>query len=72
VLSGQELDFALWNTWCPNRCGHDLQCSPNDVVPEAMAFRIFQDMRGVQAVYRITPATNHNSADTIIWHKTMT
>jgi hypothetical protein len=27
------------------------------VVPEAMAFRIFQDMRGVQAVYRITPAT---------------
>jgi hypothetical protein len=27
------------------------------VVPEAMAFRIFQDMRGVQAVYRMTPAT---------------
>jgi hypothetical protein len=27
------------------------------VVPEAMAFRIFQDMRGVQATYRITPAT---------------
>ena len=25
------------------------------VVPEAMAFRIFQDMRGVQATYRITP-----------------
>jgi hypothetical protein len=25
------------------------------VVPGAMAFRIFQDMRGVQAVYRITP-----------------
>jgi hypothetical protein len=29
----------------------------NAVVPEAMAFRIFQDMRGVQATYRITPAT---------------
>jgi hypothetical protein len=29
----------------------------NSVVPEAMAFRIFQDMRGVQAVYRITPET---------------
>ena len=29
----------------------------NSVVPEAMAFRIFQDMRGVQATYRITPAT---------------
>ena len=29
----------------------------NSVAPEAMAFRIFQDMRGVQATYRITPAT---------------
>lgn len=29
----------------------------NSVVPEAMAFRIFQDMRGVQATYRITDAT---------------
>jgi len=27
------------------------------VVPEAIAFRIFQDMRGVQATYRITPST---------------
>ena len=27
------------------------------VVPDAMAFRIFQDMRGVQATYRITPDT---------------
>ena len=27
----------------------------NSVVPAAMAFRIFQDMRGVQATYRITP-----------------
>ena len=26
-------------------------------VPNAMAFRIFQDMRGIQAIYRITPAT---------------
>lgn len=30
----------------------------NSVVPEAMAFRIFQDMRGVQATYRITEATS--------------
>jgi hypothetical protein len=29
----------------------------NSVVPGEMAFRIFQDMRGVQAVYRITRAT---------------
>jgi hypothetical protein len=29
----------------------------NSVVPEAMAFRIFQDMRGIQGTYRITPAT---------------
>ena len=27
------------------------------IVPGAMAFRIFQDMRGVQATYRITPDT---------------
>jgi hypothetical protein len=29
----------------------------DSVVPAAMAFRIFQDMRGVQATYRITPTT---------------
>jgi hypothetical protein len=29
----------------------------NSTVPEAAAFRIFQDMRGVQATYRITQAT---------------
>ena len=29
----------------------------NSVVPDPMTFRIFQDMRGVQATYRITPAT---------------
>lgn len=27
----------------------------NSIAPDAMAFRIFQDMRGVQATYRITP-----------------
>jgi hypothetical protein len=30
----------------------------SSLVPEAMAFRIFQDMRGVQATYRITAATS--------------
>ena len=29
----------------------------DSVVPEAMEFRIFQDMRGVQSTYRMTPAT---------------
>ena len=29
----------------------------NSIVPSACAFRVFQDMRGVQAVYRITPET---------------
>jgi hypothetical protein len=29
----------------------------DSVVPEAIAFRIFQDMRGVQATYRITQST---------------
>jgi hypothetical protein len=27
------------------------------VVPDALAFRIFQDMRGIQSTYRITPST---------------
>ena len=35
----------------------------NAVVPEAMAFRIFQDMRGVQATYRITPSTTTATAE---------
>jgi hypothetical protein len=30
----------------------------DSIVPEAAAFRIFQDMRGVQATYRITPETS--------------
>jgi len=44
-----------------------------NVVPEAIAFRIFQDMRGVQATYRITSATSTvvarpvSSADTVIF-----
>ena len=29
----------------------------NAIVPEALAFRIFQDMRGLQATYRILPST---------------
>jgi hypothetical protein len=29
----------------------------NSIVPEAVTFRIFQDMRGVQATYRMTDAT---------------
>jgi hypothetical protein len=33
------------------------QLYTDSVVPEAMAFRIFQDMRGIQATYRMTPAT---------------
>jgi len=33
------------------------QLFTDSVVPEAMEFRIFQDMRGVQATYRMTPQT---------------
>jgi hypothetical protein len=33
------------------------QLFTDSVVPDAMEFRIFQDMRGVQATYRMTPAT---------------
>jgi hypothetical protein len=35
------------------------------VVPEPMAFRIFQDMRGVQATYRITSATTTTLTQTL-------
>jgi hypothetical protein len=37
----------------------------NFVVPEAMAFRIFQDMRGVQATYRITTDTTTETTTTV-------
>ena len=38
----------------------------NFVVPEAMAFRIFQDMRGVQATYRITAATTTTTVEPVL------
>jgi hypothetical protein len=37
----------------------------NSVVPGEMAFRIFQDMRGVQAVYRITRDTTTELAEAV-------
>lgn len=37
----------------------------SSVVPEAMEFRIFQDMRGVQATYRMTPATTTTVTRTV-------
>ena len=37
----------------------------NNIVPEAMAFRIFQDMRGVQATYRITPQTTTTTTSAV-------
>jgi hypothetical protein len=37
----------------------------NSVVPEAIAFRIFQDMRGVQATYRMTTATTTQVAQPV-------
>ena len=38
----------------------------NFVVPEPMAFRIFQDMRGVQATYRITPETTTTTTQPVL------
>jgi hypothetical protein len=37
----------------------------NSIVPEAAAFRIFQDMRGVQATYRITDSTTTQLSQTL-------
>jgi hypothetical protein len=55
VLSGQEviLHSGVLNTTDVVM----ITLFTESVVPAAMAFRIFQDMRGVQAVYRITPET---------------
>jgi hypothetical protein len=69
TLNGQRIfvydDFTIVNNTIILAGGYIM--SPTDVIviteftnsiaPEAMAFRIFQDMRGVQATYRITPAT---------------
>jgi len=37
----------------------------NSVVPEAAAFRIFQDMRGIQATYRMTTSTTTTLAQNL-------
>ena len=37
----------------------------NSVVPEAIAFRVFQDMRGIQATYRMTTATTTQVAQAV-------
>lgn len=50
----------------------------NSQVPNAMAFRIFQDMRGIQATYRITTnstttlAQNLSSSDDVIYVNNVT
>jgi hypothetical protein len=36
------------------------------VVPQSMAFRVFQDMRGIQSVYRITPNTSTTLAASLL------
>ena len=38
----------------------------DSIVPESIAFRVFQDMRGVQATYRITDATSTFLTQTLI------
>ena len=37
----------------------------DSVVPEGMAFRVFQDMRGIQATYRMTPQTTTTVAQAV-------
>jgi hypothetical protein len=38
----------------------------DSIVPEALEFRIFQDMRGVQATYRMTPSTTTTLAQPLL------
>jgi hypothetical protein len=42
------------------------QLYTDSVVPESMEFRIFQDMRGVQATYRMTPSTTTTLAQPLL------
>jgi hypothetical protein len=61
------LDYVITTTEFVSFLTLNFTISPTDVVvailftdftvPEAMAFRIFQDMRGLQATYRILPST---------------
>ena len=61
------LDYTITSTEFVSFLTLNFTISPTDVVvailftdftvPEAMAFRIFQDMRGLQATYRILPST---------------
>ena len=69
TLNGRRLtdniDFTLVGTEIVLAGGYVLDATDivivteftNSIAPEAIAFRIFQDMRGVQATYRITPET---------------
>jgi adhesin HecA-like repeat protein len=38
----------------------------DNIVPDALAFRVFQDMRGVQATYRITSNSTTQLVDTLL------
>jgi len=42
------------------------QLFTNSIVPEQMEFRIFQDMRGAQATYRMTPSTTTTLAQDLL------
>ena len=67
TLNGNRLTYGIGFTLVNNEIILNQILGPTDVVmiteftesivPDAMAFRIFQDMRGTQAIYRITPQT---------------
>ena len=67
TLNGNRLTYGFGFNFVNNEIILNQILGPTDVVmvteftesivPEAMAFRIFQDMRGVQATYRITAQT---------------
>ena len=67
TLNGNRLTYGFGFDIVDNEIILNQILGPTDVVmitefteslvPESMAFRIFQDMRGIQAIYRITPNT---------------
>ena len=61
IVNGAEVSLPVTEVVLPSLLGFTdvviITEFTNSIATDAMAFRIFQDMRGVQATYRITPNT---------------
>jgi hypothetical protein len=64
VIEGEQLTLATGVISAADTVA--ITMFTNNTVPDALAFRVFQDMRGVQATYRITSGTTTQLADTLL------